>query len=130
MKINILQRKIKGCTDSFFYEGEIATVVKPNGTRLTLIAGGDVRITITERGKEYYYRDMQRFDAIRYHKLDDKKLRRLEREGRLEWNNNNWFEVVWVKKGSDIGESGMGDVAHDYDAGISLLKSYYEDARY
>jgi len=121
--ITILQGKIEGKEDSFFYEGEIAATTKPNGTRLTLIACGDVRIRIGDED----YKNQQRFEAIETHKLTDKKLQELENKGEIEWLNNNWFEVTFIKKGSNVVDYVMGDVAYDYDEAISLLKSYEND---
>lgn len=122
----ILQEKIPNQTDSFFYEGTIAEITKPNGTILRLIATGDIRINIDEDT----YRNNQTDDAISEHKLTDKRIRDLEKEGRLEWVDNNWFEVVWQKKGNDYEDSDEGVIAGDYDEGIELLKYYYENEEY
>lgn len=126
MKIKIIQSKQKGRADSFFYEGEIATVKKPNGTVLSLSAEGDIRINIGDD----CYRNGQVDEAVDKYNLTDKKLQQLEAKGNLEWENNNWFEVVWTKKGENIIHSDLGNVAHDYDEAIELLKSYYEDEEY
>lgn len=122
----ILQDKLKNQTDSFFYEGDIARIVKPNGTILTLIATGDIRVNI----KDKQYRNNQINDAISDWDLTDGKLRELEESGELEWCENNWFEVVWQKKGEDYIDSDMGVVVGLYDEGIELLKSYWEDDTY
>ena len=122
--MEIIEKKIEGKQDSFFYDGEIATSLKANGTKLSLIACGDVRIRIND---DEYYKNQQRFEAIETHHLTDKKLQKMEDDGKFEWLNNNWFEVTFVKKGSDVGDSIMGDVAHTYDEAISLLKSYEND---
>lgn len=126
MKIEIVQPKIKGKTDSFFYEGEIATATKPNGTILSLIATGDILICIDDEG----YFNGNRDTAIDKYGLTDRKLRTLENKGRLSWQNNNWFEVLWREKDSEEWQSEIGDVAYDYDEAIELLKSYYEDNAY
>jgi hypothetical protein len=123
---NILQEKIPNKTDSFFYEGDIAEIEKPNGTILTLIATGEIRIEIN--GKTY--KNNQVDDAISEHKLTDKKLQELGGKGKIDWLENNWFEVVWQTKGNDYADSDIGVVAGDYDEAIELLKSYYEDDIY
>jgi hypothetical protein len=125
-QIDISTKKIKGQTDSFFYDGEIATIKKPNGTILSLIASGDIRININDDS----YNNNNISDAIDKYKLTDKRLRQLEKEGKLTWENNNWFEVMWLPKDSDTWESEMGNVAYDYDSAIQLLKSYVEDDNY
>lgn len=130
-KPEILIPKIdKEHNDSFFYEGEIAVITKPNGTRLSLIATGDIRITIKKGKEEYVYYNNDVDDATRRHKLTDRRLSQLENKGKLDWVNNNWFEVTWVKKGSDFADCDIGVVVWDYDDAIELLKSYYEDGTY
>jgi hypothetical protein len=123
----IIQEKLsKDKTDSFFYEGTIAEITKPNGTILRLIATGDIRVNINEK----QYRNNQVDDAVFENKLTDKRIRELEEKGKLEWSENNWFEVVWQKAGEDYEDSDTGNVAGTYDEGIELLKSYYEDDEY
>ena len=124
--IKITQPKIKNQTDSFFYDGEIASIKKSNGTILSLIAVGDIRIIIDNNS----YRNNQVDEAIREHSLTDKKLNKLSREGKIEWVNNNWFEVLHLKKGSNTWDCDMGIVAHNYDDAITLLKSYEKDKQY
>ena len=122
----IIQEKIKGKADSLFYEGDIAEVIKPNGTRLTLIATGDINIII---GKERYGNwNIQ--DFIYKHNLDDKKLEDLSSKDKIEWIDNNWFEVIFIKEGSDYADSLLGVVAYDYDEGMELLKSCFDNEEY
>ena len=123
MKIKKTINKIKDCSDSFFYEGEIATATKPNGTILSLIATGDIRINVGDTN----FRNEQIDEAVKKYFLTDKKLRKLEKEGKLEWINNNWFEITWLKKGSDCWDCEIGEVAYSYDDAIQLLKDYYND---
>lgn len=122
----IIQEKIPNQADSFFYEGTIAEIRKPNGTILRLIATGDIRVNI---GKKQY-RNNQINDAINDWNLDDKKIFELEENGNLNWEDNNWFEVVWQKAGNDYEDCDTCVVAGDYDEAIELLKSYYEDDKY
>lgn len=122
----ILQEKIPNKTDSIFYEGGIAEIKKANGTLLRLEADGEVCIQVN--GK--WYKNNQIQDAIEEYSLDDKSLEELERTGKLEWDSNSWFEVVWQKKGGDSFDSDVGVVVGTYDEGLELLESYYNDTTY
>ncbi len=117
--------KKRGRIDSLFYAGEIAYTENLNGTKLSLIACGDIRIIIGDDE----YRNGNIWEGIDKYELTDKKLKKLEVEGKLTWENNNWFEVNHLKKGKEFWDSDMGNVAHDYDSAIELLKSYIEDRR-
>lgn len=122
-EIKITQEKIDGCEDSFFYDGEIAYAEKPNGTKLSLIACGDIKIHLHED----CYKNRQVNEAIEKFQITDELLRKLEDEGKLEWLNNNWFEVTFLKKGAEFWEGVDCDVAHTYEEAIQLLKNYIED---
>lgn len=124
--LKVIEKKILDSQDSFFYDGQIATVTKPNGTILWLEACGEVRVNY----KDQSYRDLRRFDLIRELELNDKKLHRWTKLGKITWSNNNWFEVVWQKPGDSFVDSALGDVAYTYDEAIDLLSSYYDDPEY
>ena len=116
--MKILHKKIRGCSDSFWYEGDIATY-----RGYTLIAAGEIRFCPVDF-KKTSYADWH--DIAREAK-NDKGLRRLVcNEGETKaphyWVNNNWFEVL-LPDGSDV----MCDVAYDYDDAIELLKSYAKE---
>jgi len=115
--------------DSFFYDGTIAQVIKPNGIELFLIATGDIRIyKQVENRQELIFDGKERnsgFD-LDIADLDDEALHSLD-ENKYYWDMNNWFEVTWKKKDEDYIDSAMGDVAYDYNEAIELLKSYWED---
>lgn len=115
-RIEIVMPKKKGKTDSFFYDGEIACAKKKKFT-LSLIAGGDICIEIDEKHR---YTNRNVGDAITKYRLNDERLTTLERNGRLIWNNNNWFEVVLNYSG--VGYSRIGDVTYDYDDAIRMLE--------
>lgn len=121
--IKTTQEKINGCEDSLFYEGEVAYVEKDNGTKLSLIACGDIKLQIGDS----VYKNNQVDEAIQEHKLNDQRLKELEEKGELEWLNNNWFEVTYLKKGMEYWDGVMCDVAHTYTEAIQLLKNYIED---
>ena len=123
MTPTIIQDKLKGKEDSFFYEGEISSIELPNGTILSLIATGDIRININED----WYDNGNLSDGIEKYKLTDKVLCKLEEEDKLSWENNNWFEVTWLKKGSDCWDCDIGQVAHTYEEALELLKVYAEE---
>lgn len=122
----IIQEKKEGKTDSLFYEGDIAEVIKSNGTRLTLIATGDIKIEIEKE----YYNNGNIQDFIEKYNLDDKKLEDLNSKNKIEWINNNWFEVIFIKEGNDYVDSEIGVTPYDYDEGMELLKSYFDDEEY
>lgn len=125
-QIKIIQPKIKNKTDSFFYDGEIATFEKDNGTILSLMAVGDIDIRI---GQDRY-KNTQVWEAERKHNLTDKRLYKMLEDGKAEFLLNNWFEVISLKKGCKCWESDLGQVAHNYDDAIQLLKDYIADKEY
>ena len=119
-KPKILQKMIdNNHKDSFFYEGEIATITKKNGTQLLLIATGDIRIMLN--GNCYRNGQVDELD------LTDRKLRNLEAKGTLVWENNNWFEVIFKQKGCSQFDCVIGDVVYNYKDAIKLLKGYFDD---
>jgi hypothetical protein len=124
MKINIIQPKIEGSGDVLFYDsGTVATITKPNGTKLYLEVAGDVGFSIGDDR----YRNDQRFEFINDRKLNDAKLSKLLKADKIKWNMNNWFEVLWEKKGDSSLDCALGDVAYDYDSAIELLEYYAKD---
>jgi len=124
--IEIIEKKAEGQEDSFFYDEEIACVEKANGTKLSLMATGDVNIRIGED----HFKNLQRFEAITKYDLIDKTLKSLDEKGEIEWINNNWFEVMYLPKGAEYWESVDCDVAHDYSSAIQLLKDYEADEEF
>ena len=116
--IDIHDDRIDGCLDSFFYDGIIASA-KHDGWEFQLFAVGDISIIIDEGN---HYRNHQVDEAIREHELTDEKLRMLDENGEIEWRNNNWFEVLWKKPGDEDWNCSIGNVAHDYDSALQLLK--------
>lgn len=129
----IIQDKIKDCEDSFFYDGTIAQITKPNGTELFLIATGEIRIFHTDNGKAVgQHNGFKSYDDF---PLDIKSDKDLEQIGngyndKYYWDMNNWFEVTFQRKGDDFIDCDIGIVDYSYDDAIELLKSYYEDEQY
>lgn len=129
--IKIYQKKIADdVADSFFYEGDIAGIEKPNGTFLKLIATGQIRIYHKKRG--LVYDGKERNGGIKGGLNCDADLKKIGNNSTdtYHWEDNNWFEVIYRAKGENFFDSDMCVVAYDYDEAISLLKSYYDDDRY
>lgn len=125
--VKIVQERIPYCTDVLFYDtGIVASIKKSNGTKLFLEVAGDVDICIPPDR----WRNDQRFELIRDRKLTDKKLHTLNTKGKIYWELNNWFEVLFQKKGDSNVDCVLGDVAYDYDEAIALLQSYADDKDY
>ena len=118
-KVTIVIKKMKGKTDSFFYEEEIAYIKRKNGDIFSVIANGDIKINI---GNDCY-NNYNLCDAITKFKLTDKKLALLDKQNKIIWENNNWFEVGVLRKDSEFWEYELGEVAYDYDGAIQLLKN-------
>jgi hypothetical protein len=113
MDLIIVQKKIdKKHSDSFWYDGLIASIGKYN-----LIASGEIDITFKEN--ENNYKNDRAVEEAMHRKLTDKNI------NNAIWDNNNWFEVV-----DNDGNGVLGDVAYDYDEGITLLKQYYNEKIY
>ena len=107
-QMKIFTKKEKGREDSFwYYDQAIARI----GSWL-LIANGDIDVTFPDGQRR------SGGDAVSY-ALDqgwkDKDL------GKLEWNMNNWFEVL------EDGGGDSGEVCYQYDEAIHLLKEAVKD---
>ncbi len=130
-KIKIIQKKVsEKHNDSFWYEGTIAEVTKQNGTEIHLIACGEIRIHSKEGNLVYDCKE--RNEGIEGGLNNDDDLKKIGNDynDKYYWENNNWFEVVFKQKGSEVFDSVLGDVAYEYDDAISLLNSYIEDKDY
>ena len=129
MDIQFTTKKISDKhNDSFWYEGEIATLMKPNGTKLILIACGDIRIV--DKEGLVYDGFKERNNGFDFELTDDSCLKNID-DKKYIWDNNNWFEVLFIEKGDDymrgLHEFNAYDVADTYDDGIELLKVCYND---
>ena len=127
MKIEITQKRLDGKTDSFFYSGEVAYAESKKGTKFSLSAEGDINISINEDHFSNKHGDKQILEAISKYRLTDRILKKLEKDGKLVWENNNWFEILSMPKGSDSWECDIGEVAYDYDSAIRMLKDYINE---
>ena len=112
MKITIFQPKIKGCDDSFFYDGATAESKKNY-----MYAIGDIRIN--NKDGELAYDVKERNEGFGFKIENDKDLAKLEEKGFI-WENNNWFEV-----GSKDNDGFLADsiVFHSYTEALNYLKS-------
>ena len=127
-KLIIHQQKFKDCSDSFFYDGLIASIGK-----YRLIASGDIEIRNKE-GDRVFARGKRYCDDVVFN--NDKDLKKIGNSYNhsLRWENNNWFEVVYASKIVDgiayIEDCDMGIVEYDYDTAIEMLKNYAKEDIY
>jgi hypothetical protein len=130
-KLQIHQKKIKGCEDSFWYDGLIASIGK-----YRLIASGDVRID-TKNGDCAYsggkFRDSRLETLVRSDKTLEKHVGQNYTDPYY-WDMNNWFEVVYAKEIINgipqIEADDMGVVEYDYTRAINMLKAYAKEKTY
>jgi len=116
----IEQWKCRGKEDSFWYEGLIASIGD-----YRLIACGEIRVNFPK--DEEWYKNGRAVEEAELKSYTDKDLKKLE------WGNNNWFEVVkgTVKNGIVHVEDCMDcDVSYDYDEAIDKLLTYYHEKVY
>jgi len=130
IKIIYHQKRIPRKEDSFWYDGNIATLTYKN-REVTLVAAGEIRIY--NKDSELVYDTKQRgpgFPEFKHSEpQNDKDLEKLEKFG-YRWKNNNWFEVYYVYNiidGQKYEDSVLGDVAYYYKDGVALAKSYLKD---
>jgi len=116
MKIEIEQHKFKGCDDSFFYNGLIATKEIKEGTA-KLYASGEIKL-LDKNGDLIHDGWKARGNCLGIN--NDKELNKeLKNDG--EFVMNNWFEILIADKDDII--SGDGEVCADgYDEAIKELK--------
>ena len=99
MTINYIQNEKQNRGDSLWYGGRVAEV-EHKGYTFILGAFGDVRATLLDSsGCEIAeVRDKNNdglfYDEMRSYICDDKELYALDKEGRLVFENNNWWEVL------------------------------------
>jgi len=130
-KLIIEQKKIKGCEDSFWYDGLIASIGK-----YRLIATGDV--IIRKNGGEVAYSGGKfRDDTLEKKVRSDKTLEKYVGQNYTNpyyWDNNNWYEVVYAREIingiTQIDDCDMGVVEYDYTRAIKMLKAYAKENTY
>lgn len=122
-KLEIWQEKEKNRADSFWYDGIVAQI----GNYL-LLATGDIRISFPKKPDEVF-RDYRAVEEAYRRKYTDKHL------SKLEWHNNNWFEVIYGTYNKENNtyttqDCVMCDTADNYDEGIQMLKRYTKEKYY
>jgi len=114
--ISIKQKKVKGCNDSFFYDGFIAETDKAK-----LVAVGEIRIYHTDKKGNVVgqHNGWKSFDDFPLDIKTDKDLEEIgfEYDGEYYWDMNNWFDII-EKKG---GETCF--IEHNYKDALKTLKS-------
>jgi hypothetical protein len=131
-KPKIIQRKISNLhNDSVWYDGDIAKITKSNGTKLLLIATGEIRIE-AKKGGIVFDGFKERNSGINGGFQNDLDLKKIGNNytDKYRWENNNWFEVIYMQKVDSNWDSDVGNVVYDYDEAIALLESYFEDEDY
>jgi hypothetical protein len=133
MKIDTIQPKIKNCNDSFFYDGQIATIETKNWI-YSLEAQGEIKIYHTNSKGEAIgmHNGYKSYDNFPLNLKDDKALAKVGNEytDKYYWEMNNWFEVIGINKKTKEAESAMCDVVWDYDEAIEMLKNYAREDYY
>ena len=109
-KLIIHQPKIRGCDDSFFYEGLIAETDKAE-----MIAVGEVRAW-SFKDKFYTENTSDLIDEYPNDKELVKASKKAERKQIDFFGLNNWFEVI--EKKQDVGY-----VCYSYKEALNHLKS-------
>jgi hypothetical protein len=118
MEVKILNKKLVGREDSFWYHGqEIAKYEFPNGKKLYAEARGEIRVFFEEDGP--VFKGANAVDEALEQGLTDKDLDKIhDHDG---WGLNNWFAIVMV----DIDGNTISDdlcIAGDYDEVIDQLE--------
>lgn len=115
-KLIIHQPKIRGCDDSFFYEGLIAEKGKHK-----LYAVGEIRIYQEDKKGNYVgMYDRKARDSFDLNIKTDKDLTKIGSDygDKYRWDMNNWFEVFDSSDEIDI-----GIVYYSYKEALNHLKS-------
>ncbi len=117
--------------DCAWYGGDIAAMQDDNYA-LLLCAVGDVRATLWETAKQdkvlvhVVDKNMSGrfYDEMRDYIGSDEELIELEKEGRLTFENNNWFEILVRNKKTDMMDGFVVETVWKYD---EVLKEFTEN---
>lgn len=111
IKVQIhIKRKAKR-TDSLFYRGHIATIIK-DGKKVFVETMGSIKGYFSEKGKAYGDEEFQRQLVKRGY--TDKKLKTLGSNDMVQMGN--WFRIV-----REDGE-GFEEIQGDYDSALNVAK--------
>jgi hypothetical protein len=119
MKTEIIKPKLAdNKQDSFWYDGQIATVTDGVNT-ISIEAMGEIRVQLGEDDgymlgnndarKEAEKRGMKDVDLNLLNAFDG-------------WGNNNWFAFYWVEK-----DEYLTDVSYEYDSAIHTAKEILKE---
>ncbi len=92
LTIKIIQPIKKRRKDSFWYNGQVATVSTGEKT-ISIEAQGDVLVSFN-KDEDLYPNDKARKEATKRGYTDRKLNRMNTHDG---WSNNNWFAFYWVE---------------------------------
>ena len=127
MKIKIHQQKIEKCSDSFFYDGHIATISEGKKV-VEVYAAGDIRIQ-NKAGEIVHDGWNERGDGITLETDEDLKKVGSNYDDDYYWENNNWFECFFAFEGDSL-DCLLGDVRDEYDDAIQFAKDILESKDY
>lgn len=109
---------------AFFYSNAdagqtaIAEAEDQHGNVYQLVSTGQIRVKVD--GELYRTEGIE--ELIKEKELTDKDLQ----SDRVEFLNNNWFEIMWKQKSGNRWNSEIGVVRFNYDSAIEMLKLYAE----
>jgi hypothetical protein len=127
MKTEIIVSALEDKQESFWYDGQVATVSK-DGRTFSVEATGTIRIYIDESG-EGEFDDSERLDGI---DAVDKcntlgfKDEDVNDQDKVYFDLNNWFAIREVDEKGDIATNDEG-ICHTYDEAIELAKSMLDE---
>ncbi len=125
--LKIFVPKKRNRHDSFFYStgNETFSVERSDGYVFSVQCHGEKQVTFTHNKVDYELRgDNCFYETIDKLKIDDKKLNRWSKNGKMYWIHNNWFEVRIYK--SDESVRVVDDMAYTYDEAMEMLLESYQ----
>jgi len=114
-KLKIYQKKIRGCDDSFFYDGLIA-----EKGDFKLSASGEIRI-LNKKGELVHDGIKERGEGLKIE--NDKDLLKVDGENYY-FDENNWFEIWKEGTNEEFG------VFYSYSQALERLKSLNPKGRF
>jgi hypothetical protein len=106
--------------DSAFYTwGDCETIERVGN--LNVCVNGEMHVIYTDpSGTEHIIRNAKQLEEAGI--VDDQDLYYADDQGRLEWENNSWFEVF-------ADEADTGEVFHNLEEAIAFAKSQQEETK-
>jgi len=121
--IKIIQKKHSDKhNDSIWYDGDIAEGVGDKGTKMKLIAAGEIQIRDGE-GYVVYDGSKMRNNGITGGLENDDDLNKIDSEGEegYYWEHNNWFEILYMTEDGEW-DGEIGETFGSYDEAIDIFK--------